>query len=137
MSNQCGSSRKDLEAYFKVGKIHVWKDHFAVVKSAKPHPGAFANIVDHNEVTVVIEQHRIPAEEALAVEPGWRIITFGMVLPFNLIGFLAAIASSLAEAGIAIMAISSFSTDHILVKDRDLAAALDKLRGLGFTASDD
>ena len=136
MTDQSESTGKDLEAYLKGGKIHVWKDPFAVVRSAKPHPGAFANIVDRNEVTVIIEQHRIAAEDALAVESGWRIITFDMVLPFNLTGFLAAVASSLAEAGIAIMAISSFSTDHILVKDKDLASALDRLRGLGFTLSD-
>jgi len=135
MPEQSGNSRKGLEAYFKNGKISVRKDPFAVVRSAKPLPGAFANIVDRHEVTVIIEQQRIAAEDALAIEPGWRLITFDMVLPFDLTGFLAAVASSLAEAGIAIMAISSFSTDHILVKDKDLSLALDRLRGLGFSVT--
>jgi hypothetical protein len=136
MTEQPKDFRHHLHAYFRKGKIYVWKNVFAVVKSAKPHPGAFANIIDRDETTVIIEQDRIEAKNALAVEPGWRIITFDMVLPFNLTGFLAAVASALAEGGIVILAVSSFSTDHILVKDKDLPAALDKLRGLGFTVSE-
>jgi len=39
----------DLENYFKNGKVYVWKETFAIIKSKKPYPNAFANIIDKNE----------------------------------------------------------------------------------------
>ena len=37
----------------------------------------------------------------------------------------------LADEKIAIFAVSAYSTDHILVKEKDLARAEEKLKGLG------
>lgn len=63
------------------------------------------------------------------VETGFRLLTFDIVLPFELTGFLALISTILADAGISIVALSAFSRDHILVKQGDLSAALAALRG--------
>lgn len=122
-----------LDEYFKEGKAHVWAGTFAVLKSKRACPGAFANIQDKNEITVIIEKSQYRSEDALEVEPGWKIITFDMVLPFGLVGFLARISGELAEAGISIFAVSAYSTDHVLVKEKDLPKAISRLRGLGLT----
>ncbi|MCK4310334.1 MAG: ACT domain-containing protein, partial [Methanomicrobia archaeon] len=53
-------------------------------------------------------------------------------LPFELVGFLAKISKVLADEKISIFAISAYSTDHILVKEKDLAKAIKKLENLGF-----
>jgi len=52
-------------------------------------------------------------------------------LPLDLIGILAAIANPLAEAGLGIFAISTFDTDYVLVKSRDLAVAVAALETAG------
>jgi uncharacterized protein len=52
-------------------------------------------------------------------------------LPLDLIGILAAIADPLAEAGLSIFAISTFDTDYVLVKSRDLPAAVEALERAG------
>jgi hypothetical protein len=122
-----------LDEYFKDGKAHVWAGTFAVLKSNRVYPGAFANIQDKNEITVIIEESQYRSEDALEVEPGWKIITFDMVLPFGLVGFLARISGELAETGISIFAVSAYSTDHVLVKEKDLLKAISRLRGLGLT----
>ncbi len=54
----------------------------------------------------------------------FRLLTFDIELDFSVVGFLAEVARILAEAGISIIALSSFSRDHLLVKQEDLAKAL-------------
>jgi hypothetical protein len=120
---------------------------------------AFAVIKDKNEVTVIIEESKVNAKEdsrakedlgknlnenpkanenqdknqksILEVEKGWKLLTFDMTLPFELVGFLAKVSQILADAKISIFAISSYSTDHIMVKKKDLPRTLTKLKSLG------
>ena len=119
--------------YFKNGKVYVWKETFAIIKANNPYPYAFANIIDKNEITVIIEQSKYNDEDVVEIEKDWKIITFDMVLPFGLVGFLAKISKVLADEKIPIFAISAYSTDHILVKEKDLIRAKEKLKELGCT----
>ena len=121
----------DLENYFKNAKVYVWKETFAIIKSNKSYPNAFVNIIDKNETTVIIEQSKCNNEDVIEIEKDWKILTFDMVLPFGLIGFLAKVSKVLADEKIAIFAISAYSTDHILVKEKDLARAEEKLKEIG------
>lgn len=118
--------------YFRNGKVYVWKESFAVVKSKRPLPGAFAVIRDKNEITTVIDQFKVSSRDVIETDGGWKILTFDMVLPFELVGFLARVSKALADEKVSILAISAYSTDHILVKERDLPKSIEKLRSLGF-----
>ena len=122
--------------YFKNGKVYVWKETFAIIKSKKPYPKAFANITDKNETTVIIEQSKYNEKNVIEIEKDWKILTFDMVLPFGLVGFLAKVSKVLADEKIPIFAISAYSTDHILVKEKDLIRAKEKLKELGCTIED-
>jgi len=117
--------------YFKNSKVYVWKETFAIIKSKKPYPNAFANIIDKKETTVIIEQSKHNDEDIIEIEKDWKILTFDMVLPFGLVGFLAKVSKVLADEKIPIFAISAYSTDHILVKEKDLARAEEKIEDLG------
>ena len=121
----------DLENYFKNGKVYIWKETFVIIKSKKPYPNAFANIIDKNETTVIIEQSKYNDEDVIEIEKDWKILTFDMVLPFGLVGFLAKVSKVLADEKIPIFAVSAYSTDHILVKEKNLTRAEEKLKGLG------
>lgn len=57
-------------------------------------------------------------------ERGFRLLTFDIHLDFNVVGFLAEVSRILAEANISVVAVSSFSRDHLLIKQADLAKAL-------------
>lgn len=122
----------ESEDYFKNGKACVRKETFAVVKSKRSLPNAFAVIQDKNEITVIIDQSKINNKDVIEIEKDWKIFTFDMILPFELVGFLAKISKVLADEKISIFAISAYSTDHILVKEKDLAKAIKKLENLGF-----
>ena len=120
-----------LENYFKNGKVYVWKETFAIIKSKKVYPNAFANIIDKNETTVIIEQSKYNNEDVIEIEKNWKILTFDMVLPFGLVGFLAKVSKVLVDEKIPIFAISAYSTDHILVKEKNLKRAKEKLKEIG------
>jgi len=80
---------------------------------------------------VIIEQSKYNDEDIIEVEKDWKILTFDMVSPFELVGFLAKVSKVLADEKIQIFAISAYSTDHILIKEKDLARAEEKLKELG------
>ncbi|MDD5626502.1 MAG: ACT domain-containing protein [Patescibacteria group bacterium] len=125
-------NQSELKNYFKEGKIYIHHETYAVLKTKRPLPNAFAVIQDQKETTVVIEQEKIPEYGVISVENGWKIITFDLVFPFELVGFLAKVTTSLALAKISVFVLSSYSTDHILVKDKDLIQAIRVLKSLGF-----
>jgi hypothetical protein len=65
------------------------------------------------------------------VDEGWRLLTVRGPLEFTLTGIMASLAGSLAAAGVPIFAMSTFDTDHILVKETDLQRAINALREAG------
>jgi hypothetical protein len=97
-----------------------------------------ALIVDQQEITLVLEQeayeeyrHRLldhRTESAI-----YRLITFDVILEPTLTGFMAAIAATLAERGIAILPFAAFSRDHLLVTEQDSALAMAALQSLQAT----
>jgi hypothetical protein len=72
------------------------------------------------------------APRGARVEDGWRALKLEGPIPFQEIGVLSALSGSLAGAGLSLFAISTFDTDYILVRETDLAAAMDALRRAGF-----
>jgi hypothetical protein len=52
-------------------------------------------------------------------------------MDFAVVGVLASLVAPLAEAGIAVFAVSTFDTDYLLVKDRDFERTLSVLRQVG------
>lgn len=83
------------------------------------------------ELSVVCAEGLAP--EGAKCEGGWRIFQVAGPLDFSMTGVLAAIASPLSEAGVSIFAISTFDTDYVMVKEDQLAIAIDALRAAGHT----
>ena len=88
----------------------------------------FMLLRDPFEVTLLLEEDdwramRHAARDA-KVEAGFRLVTLDIELPWNVVGFLARVTELLAAAGVAVGALSSFSRDHLLIKQEDLGKAL-------------
>ena len=60
-------------------------------------------------------------------EKDWRTLKIEGPLDFSLIGILSSISTILAQKGISIFAISTYDTDYILVKDKDINNAINAL----------
>ncbi len=81
------------------------------------------------ELSITAIQRAVPVD--LPCERDYRALRVRGPLPLNLVGILAAIADPLAEAGLSIFAISTYDTDYVLVKARDLEVALETLERAG------
>ena len=83
---------------------------------------------DQFEITFLLDEIDFgtirPSLKNEGIEQNFRLLTFDIELDFTVVGFLAEISRILAEAEISIIALSSFSRDHILVKQNDLPKAL-------------
>ena len=77
------------------------------------------------------------APEDAEVEDGWRLLTVRGPLEFTLTGIIAALASELAAAGVALFSLSTFDTDHILVRADELARAIRALRESGHEVAEE
>ncbi|SDG32570.1 hypothetical protein SAMN05216553_107140 [Lentzea fradiae] len=66
-----------------------------------------------------------------STEKGWRLLTVRGPLEFTLTGIMAALAGELAAAGVSLFALSTYDTDHLLVKQSDLDRAVVALRAAG------
>ena len=81
------------------------------------------------ELSITALQRAVPPD--VRCERDYRAFRVRGPLPLDLIGILAAIANPLADAGLGIFAISTFDTDYVLVKSRDLPAAVEALERAG------
>jgi hypothetical protein len=92
--------------------------------------GEFSSLTcTKDEISIVCAQDIIPP--GVQVERGWRVFKVEGPLDFALIGILANLSSTLAQAGISIFAISTYDTDYILVREADFSKAVRALREAG------
>ena len=82
-----------------------------------------------DELSVVVREAVVPG--SVPCECGWRALEVAGQLDFSMTGVLASLAGPLAEAGISIFVLSTFKTDYVLVKEADLARAIDTLTNAG------
>ena len=94
------------------------------------HP-VFAVVARPGELTLLCPQERVP--EGVRSEGGWRLLELAGPFPFEATGILAAVLAPLAAAGVGILALSTFDTDLVLVKEHLLGPALEALRNAGHT----
>ena len=115
-------------------RVILHLESFAVVNVGNlPDVEFFAVVKDLRGLTVVLPESKLKdVGEVIECERGFRLFTFDTVLPFDLVGFISKISTALADAGISVLVFSSYSTDHILVKGKDVENAVEVLEDLGF-----
>ena len=122
------------ETFFLISLSH--KDWSKLLENPELSPRMSAPFMifrDKWEVTLLLDEidfgtirHSIREAKTAG---NYRLLTFDVELDFSVVGFLAEVARILAEADISIVALSSFSRDHILIKQTDLPKALKVLGG--------
>ncbi len=112
------------ESLLKQTSVIVWPQAYAIVKAKNYMPGALAMISDRQELTVVIDENKIVSDAVIELSRGWKLLTFDVVLPLEMVGFWTMVSTILSQGGVSLFAISSFSKDHVLVKQRELDSAV-------------
>jgi len=109
-------------------KIKIWPEKYSILKVKKLKPpitiSGFSSLTNAlNELSLVCPTNqipKIPKESILERNDGWRLITFVAKLDFGMVGFMSKVSTALAKEGISIFVISTFDTDHLLVKQKNL-----------------
>ncbi len=84
-----------------------------------------------DELSIVCPESVVP--EDVTCEKGWRCLKVRGTLDFALVGILASMVVPLAEAGISVFVVSTYDTDYLLLKERDLEKAARSLAEAGHT----
>ncbi len=82
-----------------------------------------------SELSVSCLQENVPAE--IQAERDWRCLKVEGPFDFSVAGVHASLALPLAQADISILAIATYETDHILVKEEDLERTVGVLEEAG------
>jgi hypothetical protein len=84
-----------------------------------------------DELSIVCRADLVPPE--VVSETGWRCLRVKGPLSFALTGVFARIAQPLANAGVSLFAVMTYDTDYVMVKQDQLAHAVDALMAAGHT----
>jgi hypothetical protein len=82
-----------------------------------------------DEISVVCLERVVPGDTR--AERGWRMLRVEGQLDFSMTGVLARLTRPLAEAGISVFVLSTYDTDYLLIRGRDIASAVAALRTKG------
>ena len=88
-------------------------------------PDFFSVTRTRDELSIVCPAANVP--EGTRCEKGWRCLKVQGPLDFSLTGILASLAGPLAHAGIAIFVVSTYATDYLLIRERDVELAVQVL----------
>lgn len=80
-----------------------------------------------NEVSVVLPQKNIIRENACC-ERDWRAFRIDGKLDFGLTGVLLSVLVMLKNLSVSVFVVSTYNTDYILVKEKELARSIQALR---------
>lgn len=110
---------KDTYVYVKTDIMERPDIHFMVSK-------------DKDEITVITKKENINNLKVLELVGDYKLIEFKPAVPFQTVGFLAKIAEIIANQGMNILIVSTFSKDYIMIKEEFREKGLQALKNVGF-----
>ena len=118
-------------------RLAVWPEPIAIARldagAALPGwagDGRFSSVTrTPHELSVVCAEDRVPAD--VRADRGWRVLAVEGPMDLGLVGVLASLAGPLAQARVSVFAIATHDTDHVLVREADLARACAALEAAG------
>src|SRR5436190_7392963 len=106
--------------YAKVSEIPKGGNYFMVTK-------------DIDEITAVFEESQRDQFKIIEENKDLRkLIELKVSIPFYSVGFLATVTGTIAEQGLNVLVVSTYSKDYILVKTESLQIVKEALLKLGF-----
>lgn len=112
--------QEGLYVYAKAKEVPSSRDHFMVTKDA-------------DEITVVTREENLKNLDLIEKNKDtWSLVALNVSIPFYSVGFLAAVSDAIANEGMNILIVSTYSKDYIMVKSDLIERASNVLKGLGF-----
>ncbi len=127
--------RRDIVKVIKNSSFEFVPGTFVYLKCNEPPKGGkhFAVMQDELETTVVTEKKnaaRLRFKEKNKDE--WKLIRLNVSIPFYCPGFLATASAAIADQGMNVLIVSTYSKDYLLVRADLTGKARKALLGAGF-----
>jgi hypothetical protein len=127
---------EDLRHVLADSTFFVADGTYCCAKAAKaPSTGRhFMVAMDDSETTIITEITNLPLLDAFEINATrYTPIGINVAAPFTCVGFLAAVTDAVAERGIDLLAVSTYSRDYILVEEHQAEGAAEALVALGIS----
>ena len=123
--------------------LSLLPDEYAVCKLEPEHDipewaarNAFWSVTrTQHELSIVCSEGHVPVD--IKAERGWRILEVEGPLNFSMTGVLNGLTKPLAESKISAFVLSTYLTDYLLIRSKDLESAIKILRAQGHEIDDD
>lgn len=127
--------QEKLQEIIKNSSFRVIPGTFLYLKTASvPQGKHFAVMQDEDEITVVTKKDAVSGLKILEQNKDERnLIEIKVSIPFNAVGFLASVSGAIADNGMNVLVVSTYSKDYILVKTNCLEEVREILLNLGFS----
>ena len=86
-----------------------------------------------DELSIICPAEAVPQD--VRCEKGWRCLKLDGPFELNAIGILLSVIQPLAEAGVSVLALGTFETDHVLINESKWINAIEVLRSSGHVVS--
>ena len=87
------------------------------------------------ELSIVCRDENVPGD--IETERGWRILKVQGPLDFSMTGVLNSLTQPLAETRMSVFVLSTYLTDYLMIREKDLESAIITLRAQGHRIEDD
>jgi hypothetical protein len=92
--------------------------------------GGFISITrTTDELSIICEESMVPV--GADNERGWRILKVEGPLAFTLTGILSSVVNPLVDAKVPVVAVGTYDTDYLLVRQQDISKATQALVAAG------
>ncbi len=128
------SKKQNIDNIIKNSSAVIRPGRFAMVKVQEFEENAkyFCLTNDGEELTMVVEEANLSQVKYTDIQKWFKLIQLAVSVPFFSVGFLAKVTSAIADKGINILVISTYSNDYILIREHDAETTIKALAALGF-----
>ena len=115
----------------------ILRETFAICRLDKDAPipdwsfqgGLFSITRTKDELSIVCPQINVP--KGIICNQGWSCLKVKGPLDLSSTGVISSIASTIDKENISLFSVSTYDTDYVMVKEKDLEKAIFALTGIG------
>ena len=128
------SKSQDIATIIRNSSAFILPGRFAMarVQETEKEIEFFFFARDGLENTIVVEESGLAQVKYEDVQKWFKVIRLAVSVPFFSVGFLAKVSGALADRGLNILIISTYSNDYLLIRENDVEVAIEALKRLGF-----
>ncbi|MFH1972636.1 MAG: ACT domain-containing protein [archaeon] len=122
-----------LDEVIKASPVIVHKGRYAYLQGEETEiKNHFLICKDETETTIVTEEGNLKNTKYEKDVKWFKLFEIKVSIPFLAPGFLAKISKTIADKGLNILVVSTFSRDYIMIREEKFEIAVEALKEVGF-----